>query len=148
MRRRLAGGLPDPSTIRAAKRLGFSDRQIAHLTGVDEAAVGARRAAAGIAVTYKTVDTCAAEFAAATPYFYGTWETEDEAPPPGAATVVVVGSGPNRIGQGIEFDYCCVHASFALAEMGFEPVMVNCNPGDRLHRLRHLGAALLRAAHG
>ena len=128
MRRRLAGGLPDPSTIRAAKRLGFSDRQIAHLTGVDEAAVGARRAAAGIAVTYKTVDTCAAEFAAATPYFYGTWETEDEAPPPGAATVVVVGSGPNRIGQGIEFDYCCVHASFALAEMGFEPVMVNCNP--------------------
>ncbi len=74
------------------------------------------------------MDTCAAEFVAATPYFYGTWETEDEAPPPGAATVVVVGSGPNRIGQGIEFDYCCVHASFALAEMGFEPVMVNCNP--------------------
>ncbi|MET0831472.1 MAG: carbamoyl-phosphate synthase large subunit [Acidimicrobiia bacterium] len=128
MRARLAAGLPDGKTILAAKRLGFSDRQIAHLAGGDEASVADRRAATGTRVTYKTVDTCAAEFTAATPYFYGTWETEDEAPPPGPATVVVVGSGPNRIGQGIEFDYCCVHASFALAEMGFEPVMVNCNP--------------------
>jgi len=128
MRTELETGHPDAATVRAAKRLGFSDRQIAHLTGREETEIAAERIAAGTAVTYKTVDTCAAEFEAATPYFYGTFETEDEAPPPGSRTVVVVGSGPNRIGQGIEFDYCCVHASFALAEAGYEPVMINCNP--------------------
>ncbi|CAN5458163.1 carbamoyl-phosphate synthase large subunit [soil metagenome] len=128
MRTTLETEHPDAATVRAAKRLGFSDRQIAHLTSREETEVAAERIAAGTAVTYKTVDTCAAEFEAATPYFYGTFETEDEAPPPGSRTVVVVGSGPNRIGQGIEFDYCCVHASFALAEAGYEPVMINCNP--------------------
>ncbi|MBA2337282.1 MAG: carbamoyl-phosphate synthase large subunit [Acidimicrobiia bacterium] len=129
MRKELeGGGGADSATVRAAKRLGFSDRQIAHVTGQAPAEVTASRVAAGITVTYKTVDTCAAEFEAATPYFYGTYETEDEAPPPKSNTVVVLGSGPNRIGQGIEFDYCCVHASFALAERGFEPVMINCNP--------------------
>ena len=81
-----------------------------------------------IATTFKTVDTCAAEFVAMTPYYYSTFEDEDEAPEPGDRTVVVLGSGPNRIGQGIEFDYCCVHAAFALSDAGYEPVMINCNP--------------------
>jgi carbamoyl-phosphate synthase large subunit len=119
---------PDADLGRAAKRAGFSDAQLAHLWRVDEPAVRDLRRAWGITTTFKTVDTCAAEFAAQTPYFYGTFEEEDEAPPAGHQTVVVLGSGPNRIGQGIEFDYCCVHASFALADAGYESVMVNCNP--------------------
>ena len=123
-----AAGAPTPDAVHLAKRFGFSDAQLAHLWGRDEDDLRADRLAAGITTTYKTVDTCAAEFAAATPYFYGTFEDEDEAPRPGERTVIVLGSGPNRIGQGIEFDYCCVHASFALAEAGYEPVMVNCNP--------------------
>ena len=86
------------------------------------------REAAGVFPTYKTVDTCAAEFAAETPYHYSTWEDEDEVRPSDRPRVIILGSGPNRIGQGIEFDYCCVHASFALRDAGFETVMVNCNP--------------------
>jgi carbamoyl-phosphate synthase large subunit len=113
---------------RRAKRLGFSDPQLAYLWGTTEAEVRARRTAAGVRVTYKTVDTCAAEFAAFTPYHYSTYEDEDEIAPLGKPAVIILGSGPNRIGQGVEFDYCCVHAAFALHDAGFETVMVNCNP--------------------
>ena len=118
----------DDQTLRQAKRCGFTNKQISWISNVAEDAVATRCRHAGIHPTYKTVDTCAAEFEAATPYFYGTFEEESEAPPPGERSVIVLGSGPNRIGQGIEFDYCCVHASFALAEAGYEAVMVNCNP--------------------
>jgi carbamoyl-phosphate synthase large subunit len=111
-----------------AKRMGFSDAQLAHLWGVDELDVRAARLAVGVRATFKTVDTCGAEFEAATPYHYSTYEDEDEVRPSDRKKVVILGSGPNRIGQGIEFDYCCVHASFALREAGFETVMVNCNP--------------------
>ncbi|MEX1287352.1 MAG: carbamoyl-phosphate synthase large subunit [Acidimicrobiia bacterium] len=119
---------PEPALLTDAKRLGFSDRQIAHLTGADADEVRARRLEAGIVPTYKTVDTCAAEFEATTPYLYSTYEDEDEVTPADRPRVVVLGSGPNRIGQGIEFDYCCVHAAFALDDAGYETVMVNCNP--------------------
>ncbi|MEY2959704.1 MAG: carbamoyl-phosphate synthase large chain [Actinomycetota bacterium] len=113
---------------RRAKRLGFADAQLAHLWGVGDDEVRAAREAAGVIPTYKTVDTCSAEFAAETPYHYSTYEDESEVRPSDRRKVVILGSGPNRIGQGIEFDYCCVHASFALREAGFETVMVNCNP--------------------
>ncbi|CAN5152050.1 carbamoyl-phosphate synthase large subunit [soil metagenome] len=113
---------------RRAKRLGFADAQLAWLWGASEAEVRSARLAAGVAPTYKTVDTCSAEFEAHTPYHYSTWEDEDEVRPGHRPKVVILGSGPNRIGQGIEFDYCCVHASFALRDAGFETVMVNCNP--------------------
>ncbi len=118
----------DDSLLRRAKRAGFSDAQIGHLWGTTAADVRLRRQAAGITTTYKTVDTCAAEFGALTPYMYGTFEEEDEVPPASKPRVLVLGSGPNRIGQGIEFDYCCVHASYALRDAGYETVMVNCNP--------------------
>jgi carbamoyl-phosphate synthase large subunit len=114
--------------LRRAKRLGFSDAQLAWLWGVDEGSVRATREALRVLPTYKTVDTCAAEFEAKTPYHYSTYEDEDEIVASGRRKVLILGSGPNRIGQGIEFDYCCVHASFALAEAGFETVMLNCNP--------------------
>jgi len=113
---------------RRAKRFGFSDAQLAYLWGVDAEVVRRARLTAGVRVTYKTVDTCAAEFAARTPYHYGTYEDEDEVTPLQRQAVVILGSGPNRIGQGVEFDYCCVHAAFALAAAGYETVMVNCNP--------------------
>ncbi|MDP9072534.1 MAG: carbamoyl-phosphate synthase large subunit [Actinomycetota bacterium] len=113
---------------RRAKRLGFADAQLAHLWGTDEGTVRAARLGCGVAATYKTVDTCGAEFDARTPYHYSTYEDEDEARPSDRPKVVILGSGPNRIGQGIEFDYCCVHASFALRDAGFETIMVNCNP--------------------
>jgi carbamoyl-phosphate synthase large subunit len=113
---------------RRAKRFGFSDAQLAYLWRVDTSAVRDARLAAGVEVTYKTVDTCAAEFEARTPYHYGTYEDEDELAPLTRRAVVILGSGPNRIGQGVEFDYCCVHAAFALRDAGFETVMVNCNP--------------------
>jgi carbamoyl-phosphate synthase large subunit len=118
----------DARAWRRAKRLGFADAQLAHLWATDEADVRRAREQAGVRPTYKTVDTCAAEFAAETPYHYSTWEDEDEVRPSDRPCVVILGSGPNRIGQGIEFDYCCVHASFALREAGFETVMLNCNP--------------------
>jgi len=113
---------------RRAKQMGFSDAQLAYLWNRDCADVRSAREAAGVRPTYKTVDTCAAEFAAETPYHYSAWEDEDEVRPSDRPKVMILGSGPNRIGQGIEFDYCCVHASFALREAGFETVMVNCNP--------------------
>ena len=118
----------DRSDLREAKRFGFSDRQLAHLWRLPESATRSRRLAAGIRPTFKTVDTCAAEFEAHTPYLYSTFEDEDEVPPSDRPRVLVLGSGPNRIGQGIEFDYCCVHAAFALRAAGFETVMINCNP--------------------
>jgi carbamoyl-phosphate synthase large subunit len=113
---------------RRAKRLGFSDAQLAWLWQADEADVRAARLQAGVRATFKTVDTCGAEFAALTPYHYSTYEDEDEVQPSAGRKVLIFGSGPNRIGQGIEFDYCCVHASFALREAGYETVMLNCNP--------------------
>ncbi len=118
----------DRRSWRRAKRLGFSDAQLGYLWSVSEADVRAARIGAGVVPTFKTVDTCAAEFDAATPYHYSTYEDEDEIRPSDRRKVVILGSGPNRIGQGIEFDYCCVHASFALREAGFETIMVNCNP--------------------
>ncbi|HET6772462.1 MAG TPA: carbamoyl-phosphate synthase large subunit [Acidimicrobiales bacterium] len=111
-----------------AKQLGFSDEQLAWLWDGDPAAVRAARLEAGVRPTFKTVDTCGAEFEASTPYHYSTYEDEDEVHASGRRKVLILGSGPNRIGQGIEFDYCCVHASFALADAGFETVMLNCNP--------------------
>ena len=118
----------DRRAWRRAKRLGFGDRQLAHVWDLDEAAVRAARLAAGVEVTYKTVDTCGAEFEAETPYHYGTYEDDSEVAPSARDKVIILGSGPNRIGQGIEFDYCCVHACFALGDAGFETIMVNCNP--------------------
>jgi carbamoyl-phosphate synthase large subunit len=116
------------SDWRDAKRSGFADAQLGYLFGVSQAVVRQARLDAGVRATYKTVDTCAAEFAAETPYHYSTYEDEDELAPFERPAVVILGSGPNRIGQGVEFDYCCVHAAFALSDAGFETVMVNCNP--------------------
>src|SRR6187401_2247981 len=115
--------------LRMAKRQGFSDRQLARIFGVEELEVRRERLQLGIRATFKSVDTCAAEFEAYTPYYYSTYEDEDEVPEKGAKKrIVILGGGPNRIGQGIEFDYCCCHASFALKELGIESVMVNSNP--------------------
>ncbi|MEI6262068.1 MAG: carbamoyl-phosphate synthase large subunit, partial [Deltaproteobacteria bacterium] len=114
--------------LRHAKSTGFSDIQIASLTGLNEQAVRKLRTELGILPVYKLVDTCAAEFKAATPYYYSTYETENEARVSDRKKVMILGGGPNRIGQGIEFDYCCVHASFALREEGIESIMVNSNP--------------------
>jgi carbamoyl-phosphate synthase large subunit len=112
-----------------AKSLGFSDRQIAHLTGTTEDAVRAERKKLGLVPSYRLVDTCAAEFEAYTPYYYSTYDRgDDEVKGNTAKKVMILGGGPNRIGQGIEFDYCCVHAAFALKEDGFETIMVNSNP--------------------
>ncbi len=118
----------DHSLLRQAKRMGFSDARIGQLTGATEAEVRRRRKAAGIVPVYKRVDTCAAEFVSHTPYLYSTYEQECEADPTDRKKVVILGSGPNRIGQGIEFDYCCCHASFAFKEEGYETIMINCNP--------------------
>ncbi|WP_419659097.1 CarB: carbamoyl-phosphate synthase, large chain [Desulfosarcina variabilis str. Montpellier] len=114
--------------LRRAKEYGFSDFQLAHLTGSTEQEVERARKTMGIRPVYKLVDTCAAEFRAATPYYYSTYESECEARVSDRKKVMILGGGPNRIGQGIEFDYCCVHASFALREMGIESIMVNSNP--------------------
>jgi carbamoyl-phosphate synthase large subunit len=113
---------------RQAKRLGFGDAQLAWLWQVPEASVRAARLACGVGATFKTVDTCGAEFDATTPYHYSTYEDTDEVRPGTRPKVIILGSGPNRIGQGVEFDYCCVQASFALRDAGFETVMINCNP--------------------
>jgi carbamoyl-phosphate synthase large subunit len=114
--------------MRTLKRAGFGDWQLGSMLGTDEDAVRAARLEQGLKPAYKRIDTCAAEFESFTPYLYGTYEKECEAEPTPRQKVVILGSGPNRIGQGIEFDYCCVHAAFALREDGFETVMINCNP--------------------
>jgi carbamoyl-phosphate synthase large subunit len=116
--------------LRKAKKFGYSDRQLATIWGCDELEVRDYRKSRGIIPVYKSVDTCAAEFEAYTPYYYSTYEDENETPPkpPGKKRIIILGGGPNRIGQGIEFDYCCCHASYALREMGIESVMVNSNP--------------------
>ena len=118
----------DGPTLLRAKRYGFSDAQIGEILGVPEAEVRRARHELGIRPVYHTVDTCAAEFAARTPYLYSTYDEETEVPAGDRPKVIILGSGPNRIGQGIEFDYACVHASFELAKAGYETVMVNCNP--------------------
>ena len=114
--------------LRAFKEVALSDRRLAYLTERSEDEVRAYRKQLGIVPVYKRVDTCGAEFESHTPYLYSTYETEDEAEPTDRRKIMILGSGPNRIGQGIEFDYCCCHASFALHEAGFETIMVNCNP--------------------
>jgi len=119
----------NPEILAKAKSLGFSDRQIAHLTGQTEDEVRALRKKLGLVPSYRLVDTCAAEFEAYTPYYYSTYDTgDDEVKKNDAKKIMILGGGPNRIGQGIEFDYCCVHAAFALKEDGFETIMVNSNP--------------------
>jgi carbamoyl-phosphate synthase large subunit len=123
-----AAGLADAAILRRAKQMGFSDVRLAQLVGATEGQVRHARVEAGIQPVYKMVDTCAAEFEAHTPYLYSTYEEEDEAPPTPREKVIILGSGPNRIGQGIEFDYACVHAAFALKDAGVEAIMVNCNP--------------------
>ena len=124
------GGLEslDAARLRALKRKGFADSRLARLAGASEQAVRERRHGFGIRPVYKRVDTCAAEFATSTAYLYSTYEDECEAAPSSRRKIVILGGGPNRIGQGIEFDYCCVHAALALREDGFETIMVNCNP--------------------
>ncbi|WP_306232423.1 carbamoyl-phosphate synthase large subunit [Agrococcus beijingensis] len=124
----IRGGDLDEELLRLAKEHGFSDSQIAQLRGLEEQAVREARWAAGVRPVYKTVDTCAGEFPAETPYHYSSYDLETEVAPSDRRKVIILGSGPNRIGQGIEFDYSCVHASFALSDAGFETVMVNCNP--------------------
>ncbi len=119
--------IPDP-LLRRAKEFGFSDVQLGYLLGFDEQTIRAIRKERAILPVYKLVDTCGAEFEAYTPYYYSTYETENEATISSRKKIMILGSGPNRIGQGVEFDYCCVHASFALKELGFETIMVNSNP--------------------
>ena len=122
-------GVPEQrARLAAAKAMGFADVRIAALTGLTEEAIRAARAAAGIASVYKRVDTCGAEFEAHTPYLYSSFDQEDESDVSDRKKIMILGGGPNRIGQGIEFDYCCVHAAFALKDDGFETIMVNCNP--------------------
>ncbi len=127
----LAGGALatiDTDLLRRAKQFGFSDAQLAHFLGSDPIAVRAERERRGIKTTFRLVDTCAAEFEAFTPYYYSSYGEENEVLPSAKRKIMILGGGPNRIGQGIEFDYCCVHASFALREIGLETVMVNSNP--------------------
>ncbi|WP_435105655.1 carbamoyl-phosphate synthase large subunit [Arhodomonas sp. AD133] len=126
--REQGGHALDDERLRAVKRRGFSDARIARLVGWNEHEVRERRRKLGIRPVYKRVDSCAAEFATATAYMYSTYEEEDEAEPSDRSKIMVLGGGPNRIGQGIEFDYCCVHAALAMREDGYETIMVNCNP--------------------
>ena len=123
-----AAGEPDAASLRRMKRLGFSDRQLAELRGSTEAEVRARRWALGVRPAYKMVDTCAGEFPSTTPYLYGSYDEESEGARSGRRSVVILGSGPIRIGQGVEFDYCCVRAVMALREQGYETIMINSNP--------------------
>jgi carbamoyl-phosphate synthase large subunit len=125
---RLSCGEPDVSTLKAAKEYGFSDIRVSELIGKSEDYSRGLRLNNDIQSVYKMVDTCASEFEAYTPYLYSTFDREDEASPGDKKKVMILGGGPNRIGQGIEFDYCCVHASYSLKEEGFEAIMVNCNP--------------------
>ncbi len=147
-------GLPGNAFgMRTLKAMGFSDARLAVLAETTEAEVTAKRHALGVRPVYKRIDTCAAEFASPTAYMYSTYEAlfagapADESSPSDKKKVIILGGGPNRIGQGIEFDYCCCHACFALHDAGYESIMVNCNPGDGVDRLRHRRPALFRAAH-
>ena len=146
LRRR--GRARPPAPLTRGQAAGFSDAQIAELRGHRRGPVvrGCGRRL-GVRPVYHTVDTCAAEFAARTPYLYSTYDEETEVPPGDRPKVIILGSGPNRIGQGIEFDYACVHASFALRRRGLRDRDGQLQPGDRVHRLRHLRPAVLRAAH-
>ena len=126
--REMEFGSVDAATLRGLKRKGFSDARLAALLGVEESAVRDLRLKESIRPVFKRVDTCAAEFATATAYMYSTYEDECEAEPGDRPKIMILGGGPNRIGQGIEFDYCCVHAALALKEIGYETIMVNCNP--------------------
>src|SRR6202521_255548 len=127
--RQTTGKMPvPPPQLRRAKKLGFSDRQLAIANGVSESEIRAQRKEAGVIPTYRLVDTCAAEFEAFTPYYYSTYGSENEMRRSDKRKIMILGGGPNRVGQGIEFDYCCVHAAFALRELGFETIMVNSNP--------------------
>ncbi|MGH7832936.1 MAG: carbamoyl-phosphate synthase large subunit, partial [Candidatus Binatia bacterium] len=121
-------GALSPDFFRSAKQMGFSDRRLGVLLGRTEEEIRSLRTQAGVLAVFRSVDTCGAEFAAYTPYLYSTYEGEDESNPSGRKKIMILGGGPNRIGQGIEFDYCCVHAAFALKEIGCETIMVNCNP--------------------
>ena len=141
------GFLDDPDQLRFTKAWGFSDRRLADLTGTDEEAVRQKRIQHGIKPVYKLVDTCAAEFEAYTPYYYSTYETEDESRATDRPKVVILGGGPNRIGQGIEFDYCCVHASFSLQGRKSRIRHGQFQPRDGFDGLRHLRQALLRTPH-
>ncbi len=123
-----SAGAPTPESLLRMKQMGFSDRRLAILAGRTEDDIRAARGAAGVRAVFRAVDTCGAEFAAYTPYLYSTYEGEDESNRTGRKKIMILGGGPNRIGQGIEFDYCCVHAAFALKEDGYETIMVNCNP--------------------
>jgi carbamoyl-phosphate synthase large subunit len=123
-----ASGGADRDAIRAMKRMGFSDRQLADLSGVTEDAFRRRRWELGLHPSYKVVDTCAGEFPSSTPYLYSSYDEENESEPLGEQGIVILGSGPNRIGQGVEFDYCCVRAGLAFREMGYRTIMINCNP--------------------
>src|SRR5262249_24953789 len=130
---RVLGGVPlgalSTERMRELKQAGFSDMRLATVLGTTEVAVRERRETLGIRPVYKTVDTCGAEFLAHTPSLYSTFEPgDDESGRTDRRKIVILGGGPNRIGQGIEFDYCCVHAAFALREAGLEAIMVNCNP--------------------
>jgi carbamoyl-phosphate synthase large subunit len=126
--KRYAGTQVDVGELRRAKEMGFSDVVIGQLTGRDQLDIRALRLAAKVTPIFARVDSCAAEFEALTPYMYSTWGAECESRPTNKRKIMILGGGPNRIGQGIEFDYCCVHAAFALRELGFETIMVNCNP--------------------
>lgn len=123
-------GMPalDAARLRTLKRAGFSDARLAELTGTNEESVRTPRRALKVRPVYKRVDSCAAEFATSTAYLYSTYEDECEALPTDRDKIMILGGGPNRIGQGIEFDYCCVHAALALRDDGYETIMVNCNP--------------------
>src|SRR6185369_14348698 len=118
----------DEPTLRMLKKKGFSDRRLARQLKTTDKVIRDKRRALGVRPVYKRVDTCAAEFATNTAYMYSTYEDECEADPTSRKKIMVLGGGPNRIGQGIEFDYCCVHAALALREDGYETIMVNCNP--------------------
>lgn len=136
----------DRDTMFRLKRKGFSDMRLAKLLGVTEKSLRRHRHKLEVFPVYKRVDTCAAEFATDTAYLYSTYEEECEAAPSGRDKIMILGGGPNRIGQGIEFDYCCVHAALALRDDGYETIMVNCNPETVFHRLRHFRPPVLRAS--
>ena len=135
----------DAESMRRMKRLGFSDRQLGALRGQTENEARAERWALNVRPSYKMIDTCAGEFPSSTPYLYGNYDEESEAATEGRKKVVILGSGPNRIGQGVEFDYCCVRAVLALRQQGYETIMVNCNP-ETVSTDFDISQAVLRAA--